>query len=635
MEKMKFLALIILTGICSSSTSQNEFSKWYFGGGAGLDFSTSPPTSLTNGFISTTEGVATICDTGGNLLFYTDGISVANSQHLMMSNGGGLNGQNSSTQAVLIVKQPGNTNLYYVFTTAQVGSINGACYSVVDMNLAAGLGSVTVKNASLYSPTCEKQVAVRHCNGRDVWIVSHEYNSNKFRSYLLTSSGVNPTPVISTIGETPGGSGGNSATMGHLKISPDGKKLASATFTSSIPNTLGFGGFHLFDFDAANGIVSNSLTLLSGQNITSGAGAYGVEFSPDGKKLYGTTSPQAGTTTALYQWDICSTNTSVIIASQYSLSTGSSGLGSVQWAADGKLYVATSVVQSISIINNPNASGVAMNFSLNAISLAPKYCFLGLPNYINTYTRPVPSLFSNTIACQSVNFAVPPQPTFTSGCSNVPYAYNNYLWDFGEPSSGVANTSTLSNPVHTYSTTGTYTASLIMYSNCTNDTVKKVVNVTTLGPPVNVAGVFSTCKGDQRTYTVSGGTTYQWSTGSTASTVVLSPPATSVYTVTGYSGSCKTSQIFTVAVNGCVGIGAFDKDARVSIFPNPFGDLISIEASTDGYLTISDLNGTLVLEGKFVAGHNDINTENLAQGVYLVYAKSAWGQTQSRIVKVK
>lgn len=73
----------------------------------------------------------------------------------------------------------------------------------------------------------------------------------------------------------------------------------------------------------------------------------------------------------------------------------------------------------------------------------------------------------------------------------------------------------------------------------------------------------------------------------------------------------------------------------MSIFPNPFGDLISIEASTDGYLTISDLNGTLVLEGKFVAGHNDINTENLAQGVYLVYAKSAWGQTQSRIVKVK
>ena len=52
---------------------------WYFGEGSGLDFNTlsgGHPTELTNGIISTREGVATISDGDGNLLFYTDGIDV-------------------------------------------------------------------------------------------------------------------------------------------------------------------------------------------------------------------------------------------------------------------------------------------------------------------------------------------------------------------------------------------------------------------------------------------------------------------------------------------------------------------------------------------------------------------------------
>jgi len=52
---------------------------WYFGEGSGLDFNTlsgGHPTELTDGIISTVEGVATISDGDGKLLFYTDGIDV-------------------------------------------------------------------------------------------------------------------------------------------------------------------------------------------------------------------------------------------------------------------------------------------------------------------------------------------------------------------------------------------------------------------------------------------------------------------------------------------------------------------------------------------------------------------------------
>ena len=201
--------------------AQNEFSKWYFGQGAGLDFTSAPPTVLTNGAMSAPEGCATISDNAGNLLFYTNGVLVNNSSHTAMANGTGLLGHNSSTQAALIVKQPGINTLYYVFTTADVGSSNGARYSIVDMSLAAGLGSVTVKNATLYTPTCEKQVAVRHCNGKDVWIISHEFNSDHFIAYQLTSAGLNPNPIISGVGEVITGGSGLSI-VGQIKIYANG-----------------------------------------------------------------------------------------------------------------------------------------------------------------------------------------------------------------------------------------------------------------------------------------------------------------------------------------------------------------------------------------------------------------------------
>ena len=44
-----------------------------------------------------------------------------------------------------------------------------------------------------------------------------------------------------------------------------------------------------------------------------------------------------------------------------------------------------------------------------------------------------------------------------------------YLWNFGQPGSGVNDTSTLTNPIHTYSAAGTYTACLYVTSYQKND----------------------------------------------------------------------------------------------------------------------------------------------------------------------
>jgi len=620
----------------TSLNAQNEFSKWYFGNQAGLDFSTQPPTVLSNGIVNTPEGVASICDNVGNLLFYGGGSSIVNNTHVLMANGTGLfAGNGSSTQGMLFVKQPGNANIYYVFTTDMTANSNGFCYSIVDMALAAGLGSVTVKNAPLYTPTCEKQVAVRHCNGRDVWIITHHYGTNEFRTYLLTAAGIAANPVVSAIGEIPAGN--YASTVGQLKISPDGKKLAMATVTSSIPNSLGDGGFQLFDFDAGTGVVSNSLSLVSSQNLTMGANAYGVEFSPDGTKLYGATSPgfSPNYTCTLHQWNICAPNSQAIIASQYSMGLTGPFVGSLQRAIDGKIYLTPSNSQSLHVINNPNAVGAAMNFVLNGQNIAPGAGRLGLPNYINLYTRVPYSALSNTVACQTVSFSSPPAPTFSSGCSAAPYPPNAYLWNFGDPMSGAANTSTLVNPTHTYSLMGTYSVSLILYSNCTNDTLRKVITITTPGPTLSVTGNSLICKGAKTVYTVSGGSSYVWSNNSTASTATFSPVATTVYSVTATVNGCSSTKVFTVTVNPCLGLPDGEENATFRIFPNPVKDVLFIEAGGAANLLVYDLNGAFILENKINSGHNEISTATLQPGVYTIQLSGEKHTWRTRLIKLE
>src|ERR1041384_821048 len=105
---MKILWTFLCLFSCIHLFSQNEGRYWYFGNYAGLDFATSPPTVLTNGALLSGEGCSSISDPAGNLVMYTDGTTIYNSNHGGMLNGTGLNGHTSTTQSSIIVKQPGN-----------------------------------------------------------------------------------------------------------------------------------------------------------------------------------------------------------------------------------------------------------------------------------------------------------------------------------------------------------------------------------------------------------------------------------------------------------------------------------------------------------------------------------------------
>ncbi|AIZ64543.1 hypothetical protein PK28_14225 [Hymenobacter sp. DG25B] len=359
MKRLLFLALACLSTI--NAWAQAEQSIWYFGNQAGISFATGQPVALSDGKMNTYEGSAVATNAQGQLLFYTNGVSVWNRQHKLMPNGRHLMGDASSTQSAVIVPDPGSGNVFYIFTTDLQGRGNGLRYSVVDMTRDNGFGDVPRANMLLITPVAEKLVAVRHANGRDVWVVAHRWNSNAFVSYLVTAEGVAGMPVMSNVGSMHAGPGRNA--IGCIKFSPDGRKLAAALWRES-------NKFELFDFDRTTGVISNP------QQFGPYEEAYGVEFSPDGSKLYGTSNGAGGGDATITQFDLRTGKAERVGKS------ANRKVGTLQLGPDGKIYVAREDNPYLGVIQNPNAAGAACQYVDDGFNLGAKRSKLGLPNFL-------------------------------------------------------------------------------------------------------------------------------------------------------------------------------------------------------------------------------------------------------------
>ncbi len=383
---MKYFGLFLISLACafSSSFAQEGNHIWYFGDQAGLDFRNSPPTPLLDGALATNEGCATISDADGNLLFYTDGINVWNQAHNLMPNGSGLLGDPSATQSSIVVPDPGDTNRYYIFTVpaSELDIENGKLhYSVVDMRLESGQGDVSNKNVALVGPVVEKVTSVLHTNGQWVWVITHEWGTNAFYAYLVKDTGIDP-PVISNVGDVHSGITSNA--FGYLKASLSGTRLALCRLVATNPFSSP-GVFEIFTFNPSTGVVSNPI-----QSAPDFDRAYGLEFSPDGSKLYvaknGPTT--GGAPHELYQIDLWAGSATDILNSETLVGTSpnpdpTSRLGALQLGRDGRIYVARGFNEYLGVIENPNASGAACNYVNDGIFLGGRESRYGLPNFIS------------------------------------------------------------------------------------------------------------------------------------------------------------------------------------------------------------------------------------------------------------
>ncbi|MBL4585763.1 MAG: hypothetical protein JKX84_01700, partial [Flavobacteriales bacterium] len=263
------ISILITVNFCFGQKQRNI---WYFGEGAGLDFNGGAPVPIIGGNIfpnpqaigeaTIAEGSASICDSTGTLLFYSNGENIWNKNHQLMPNGDSLMGMYSSTQSSFIIPLPLSDSIFYVFTTdgLERNLEDGLRYSIVDMCLDNGLGDIIPgqKNTLILDAVSEKLAAINHQNGKDIWLIAHKFNSDAFYAYQISENGIIDT-VITHIGSVHTGNGFHSA-IGQMKPSPNGNKIA-LVFSNVTPAVA-----ELFDFDKATGVLYNHINLTTDNN---------------------------------------------------------------------------------------------------------------------------------------------------------------------------------------------------------------------------------------------------------------------------------------------------------------------------------------------------------------------------------
>lgn len=349
---------------------------WALGQGTGLEFTSGTAAPFQTSIILS-EGSAAVSDrTTGDLLFYTNGGSVWNANHVLMPNGIGLMGNSygySALQGTLIVPFVEDSNKYYIFSLPYEGNLDfdpnsgkkgSLFYSVVDMTLDNFNGDVDTNHKNIVLDTSslsEAMLAIPGCNN-DIWLLVHSFDQSppEYKAYHISKNGVNHIPIISR-------SLLYVDYVASMTVSPDRKKIAFISWPF---------GAELSKFDAVSGIVDNSLQLISKYDSSYEVsidtdGPMSAAFSPDNSKLYITeVTPGAFNVPGrLSQYDVSYFDSISIASSQLQVYNGNGRPYGIRLYND-TIYTSEAFQfqgTPVHRINRPNNSDTACDFQLNAI----------------------------------------------------------------------------------------------------------------------------------------------------------------------------------------------------------------------------------------------------------------------------
>ncbi len=386
MKKIFFLFFIFYC----ETFGQGLSNRWVFGysccagnfGATDLDFSSGPVNIiLKQRYMNFFETNGAISNQNGDLLFVSNGIYVANALDDTMQNGEGLNPGTYTTAMVshglalpqgnLVIPFPDDSSKYYLFheTCDDVGATYATLflyYSVIDMTLDGGLGAVIQKNTVLLNDSLVEGrfTACKHANGRDWWLVVHQYNTGMVYKYLISPQGISGPTMQDLF--TP-----RDVWFGQALFSPQGDKFAYYE---------PYGDLDIFDFDRCTGDFSNFIHI----DINDSAGIGGAAFSASGKYLY------LSSMLYVYQFDVSVPN----------IDSSKAVVGVYDWyqyqglyqnfylsalAPDGKIYInCGDGSKYFHVINSPDSAGLACDLVQIGLPL-PRGNAIKIPNYPNYF----------------------------------------------------------------------------------------------------------------------------------------------------------------------------------------------------------------------------------------------------------
>lgn len=175
-------------------------------------------------------------------------------------------------------------------------------------------------------------------------------------------------------------------------------------------------------------------------------------------------------------------------------------------------------------VNTPTFNTGPINSSQNYTITVNDVCNKPVTQTITINPISTPTVISsNTLICIGTTASLT-----ASGATT-------YTW-----SNGISNDTIFVSP----SVNTTYTV-VGANGNCTNSAVS---TVSVVGVSVSITGNNSICLGQGTSLTATGSTSYTWNTGSTNTTINVSPTVTTTYTVSSALASCSNSAVYTVSV---------------------------------------------------------------------------------------
>ncbi len=324
---------------------------------------------------------ATISDTRGNLVAYSNGCEIADKNHKIMSNGEEINPGKvhdnycsigyPMVQGMLFLPHPSDSNLYILFHEAS-NIESGIIYSyplyqtIIDKSKNNNAGEVILKNNPILKDTLVlgQLTATKHANGNDWWIIAPKLRSNIYYKLLFTSKG-----IVKIDTQAIGTKWLKGSSTGAALFNQKGTLYARGEGNQKI---------HLFNFDRCSGKFSNLQTFDHRDSIMP---ATGLAFSPNSRFLYVTTGKK------IYQFDVQANDIdkSRILIDTYDgfenpLSTK---FFICQLALNNKIYIgATNGVKNLHTIHRPDSLGTKCDFKQHDVSLPVQY-FGGIPQFPN------------------------------------------------------------------------------------------------------------------------------------------------------------------------------------------------------------------------------------------------------------
>lgn len=292
----------------------------------------------------------------------------------------------------------------------------------------------------------------------------------------------------------------------------------------------------------------------------------------------------------------------------------------------------TSFTSSVS----SNSTSVQWYFNSSPVSTAtiatislPSVQLSNAGNYYLTVTNGCGSSNSSTVTL-TVNNPVVSVSGSTALCTGQSTTLTaagavNYSWNTGANSSTIAVTP---------SANTNYTVTGVDAQGCI-DTETLTVTLNTL-PTVSASTSNAIiCIGETSTLTATGATTYTWNTASSGSNIAVNPTTTTVYTVTGTDANgCSNSTVVTQSVSLCTGITQLENQSTVTVFPNPFTDVVTIRNSFEkSDIIIVDVLGKIVFEKQLTSADADIDLSHLHSGLYQLVVKAESNSYAQKIIK--